>query len=137
MSRTDRHARVGALAHRRDDLVQRRGAVDGLDVGARHHHVPDLKLAEGQRVQQDGAFFFAEGGLALLIVRLVFLDQLFERLAQRMAVAIALLHERAKPRQQGGYELGALVGVRHVGHDRTLIGSASTAPRTGPPPLAA
>ena len=120
----DGHPRMGALPHRGDHLIERRGDVERLDVGSRHHHVPELKLAEREGIQEDRTFFLAERRRALLIVGFVFLDQLFKRLAKGAPVAILLAPQGTQSRQERLYQclsVGSLVAVGHVRHGAAAI----------------
>ena len=94
--------------------------LDRLDVRARHHHVPDLQLAEAQRVEQQLALLLGELGAVLAFLLLVLLDQLLERLAQGVAIAVAAPGQHAQPGEQAleQRDVRLAPACRQLLHDR-------------------
>ena len=95
----DRQTGMHGVAHRADDLGEARLDADRFDVGARHHDVPDLQLAETQRIEQQLPLALGEFGAVGRRLLFVLLDQLFEGLAQR-TLAVAASREHPQSGQQ-------------------------------------
>ena len=123
----ERQARMLRLAEHAHQLVNGHIIVDRDDVGARHHHVLDGKLAEAEDAAQHAALLRAQG-IALAAGKSV-LDQLAQ-------VRLLAETERGEQALEPGYLLVGLAGLLGrnvvfgdggVAHDDASAGSASSA----------
>ena len=115
-------------AHRGHDLGQARGYLDGTDIGARHHHVVDTKLAEAQGVEQELAL--VGGELLDAAAGLLLLEQILERLAQAAIAALArrqLLQPAQQAFEHGRAGSGLAGKLPHRPASRTRLGEAALA----------
>ncbi len=90
-------------------------AIDGGDVGARHHDVADFDVAEGQHVMQHDFFFRLQPLLGLAFMLLDgFFDRFLERgvlpVAKRMAQPAAHRLQQRRVRCGIGFAIGSGVG---------------------------
>src|SRR5690606_32710215 len=115
-----------------DHFVEAGRDVDRMDVRARHHDVPHLELAETQRIEQKLAFLLGELGAVLTFLPLVLLDQLLERLAQRV-LPIAPLGQDAQAGEQSIERRNVRIApaCRQFLHRSVSVDSAPAACATG------
>ena len=119
----DRHARMAEFAHGLQQAFQIDCLRQGVDIGARHHHVIGGEVAELEDIQKERRFIGIERRLAI-VAGFGFLDQFLDRVAQGVvtaALAAEHLEETLETQARLAVFLCRAASRRYVAHHSSRL----------------